>query len=250
MVNYLKRPDFPLFSGIKWGLLLFLVVALNACQEANTKSNLKAGQPTSSKNQTAWESQIERGNQASQRKRWSVATEFYNKALDLMNNEDSRERAPSRSEIERVTHLASYTQLLAGTTRSMGNCDITMREQVRGVLIKKHLYPVEFEYDSVEFTQAGEGWAEKIAQCLREKKLSGISLIGHTDDRGDEAYNKKLSLRRAKAVEKYLVKQGLSLSIETEGRGEEEPIKDPPPGVAQGDEEYYQLNRRVEMLTY
>jgi OOP family OmpA-OmpF porin len=125
-----------------------------------------------------------------------------------------------------------------------------MREQTRGVLIKKHLYPVEFKYDSVEFTQAGEQWAEKIAQCLREKQLSGITLIGHTDDRGDEAYNKKLSLRRAEAVEKYLVKQGLNFGIETEGRGEEEPIKDPPPGVAQGDEEYYQLNRRVEMLTY
>ncbi|MBS1175139.1 MAG: ompA 3 [Burkholderiaceae bacterium] len=55
-------------------------------------------------------------------------------------------------------------------------------------------------------------------------EVSGLKIIGHTDSLGDERYNEALSLARASSVARYLGKQGLSLPMETEGRGEREPV--------------------------
>lgn len=51
-----------------------------------------------------------------------------------------------------------------------------------------------------------------------------IEISGHTDDKGDEAYNQDLSQRRADAVKDYLVSKGIDEArIETRGAGEDEP---------------------------
>src|SRR5690606_33300855 len=51
-----------------------------------------------------------------------------------------------------------------------------------------------------------------------------IEISGHTDDKGDEAYNQDLSQRRADAVKDYLVGKGIDETrIETRGAGEDEP---------------------------
>lgn len=51
--------------------------------------------------------------------------------------------------------------------------------------------------------------------------------VGDTDSVGTEAYNQKLSLRRATAVKVYLVSQGVAESqIFTEGKGKTQPIAD------------------------
>jgi OmpA-OmpF porin, OOP family len=51
--------------------------------------------------------------------------------------------------------------------------------------------------------------------------------VGHTDAVGTEAYNQKLSLRRADAVKAYLVSKGLDPArLYTEGKGETQPVAD------------------------
>jgi OOP family OmpA-OmpF porin len=68
-----------------------------------------------------------------------------------------------------------------------------------------------------------------------------IAVHGHTDSRGSAAYNKDLSLRRARAVVKYLMDKGVSPSrLEAEGFGPSKPIasNDTDAGRA--------TNRRVE----
>lgn len=69
-----------------------------------------------------------------------------------------------------------------------------------------------------------------------------IKIEGHTDSRGDIAYNQQLSLRRAEQVKQYLIKKGVEPSlIEISYKGELDPTK--PNNNAQN----MQLNRRVEV---
>ena len=65
-------------------------------------------------------------------------------------------------------------------------------------------------------------------------KIKGVNLevviaIGHADRIGSNAYNNKLSMRRANSVKAYLVSKGIPANrIYTEGKGEKQPVKDCP----------------------
>jgi OOP family OmpA-OmpF porin len=83
-------------------------------------------------------------------------------------------------------------------------------------------------------------------------KLSGINLeviiaVGHTDSIGSDAYNQKLSVRRAESVKAYLVSKGIEPNrIYTEGKGKKQPIA---PNTINGHDnpEGRAKNRRVEI---
>lgn len=82
---------------------------------------------------------------------------------------------------------------------------------------------------------------EVVAVLLRHPDL-GVEVQGHTDSRGDAAYNKKLSENRAKAVMKYFIKEGIDpRRLSAVGLGENRPIasNDTPEGRA--------MNRRVQL---
>ena len=69
-----------------------------------------------------------------------------------------------------------------------------------------------------------------------------IIAVGHTDSVGSEAYNQKLSVRRAEAVKAYLVSKGIEKNrIYTEGKGEKQPVAD------NKTKEGRTKNRRVEI---
>ena len=66
--------------------------------------------------------------------------------------------------------------------------------------------------------------ADKINSYVKDT-LEGITLTGHTDRLGSDAYNQRLSERRAKTVKNYLVKKGVDAGkISNSGRGEREPV--------------------------
>ncbi len=71
-----------------------------------------------------------------------------------------------------------------------------------------------------------------------------IKITGHTDDRGSASFNRKLSLDRANAVKKYLLKHiaNKNLKITVLGRGEDEPI------ASNDSDEGKAKNRRVEII--
>jgi outer membrane protein OmpA-like peptidoglycan-associated protein len=84
---------------------------------------------------------------------------------------------------------------------------------------------------------------ESLATSLKNNPETTVLIVGHTDATGSDAYNQKLSVRRAEAVRSYTIAQGIASSrLSTEGRGESEAISD------NTTEEGRALNRRVEIV--
>ena len=114
--------------------------------------------------------------------------------------------------------------------------------------------PIEFEDDSTEFTPKGEKYAEQLFAFITVQGLQDVTLVGHTDPRGSDAYNLKLSERRAAAVVKYLRHQGLpdNVKLTASGKGESQPIQSENPDLYTGftEAQLHQLNRRVEIDLY
>ena len=82
-----------------------------------------------------------------------------------------------------------------------------------------------FDFDQSRLKPAGEEKLKAIAQRLATMDLEVVVATGHTDWTGSGAYNQSLSERRAGAVKRYLVTQGLpERRIFTEGKGEREPV--------------------------
>jgi outer membrane protein OmpA-like peptidoglycan-associated protein len=66
---------------------------------------------------------------------------------------------------------------------------------------------VYFDFDSAEITLEAEGQLRELGKALADAKLKGaaISINGHTDAKGSDAFNKRLSERRAASIKAYLV---------------------------------------------
>ncbi|CAM3983956.1 hypothetical protein BOTU111921_04760 [Bordetella tumbae] len=124
---------------------------------------------------------------------------------------------------------------------------ITVHETADSVVIAV-ASDVLFEFDSAELSGQAQDTLAEVAKKLNETPKQSVKVVGHTDARGADTYNQKLSLDRAKTVVKYLTQNGVKASrMKAEGRGESEPVApneiqgaDNPDGRAQ--------NRRVEFI--
>ena len=68
---------------------------------------------------------------------------------------------------------------------------------------------------------------DDLVEKTKDVNLEVIIAVGHTDSDGSDAYNQKLSERRADAVKTYLVGKGIDKNrIYTEGKGEKQPVAD------------------------
>jgi outer membrane protein OmpA-like peptidoglycan-associated protein len=104
---------------------------------------------------------------------------------------------------------------------------------------------VHFAFDQATLTPHGMQQAAALAQALASLYTPGrrFRLIGHTDSRGDETYNDRLSQQRADAVRQYVLAHTAldSASVLAEGRGKRELL------YQATTEEEHALNRRVEV---
>lgn len=101
---------------------------------------------------------------------------------------------------------------------------------------------VQFAYNSAQILKASDFILEAVHKILQENsKIQAVSVQGHTDSKGGEAYNKQLSRRRAQAVVAWLVRHGIDKDrLKAEGFGAERP-KD-----TNSTDEGRANNRRVE----
>jgi len=82
-----------------------------------------------------------------------------------------------------------------------------------------------FEFDKAVLLPAGKAKLDDLAAKAKDVKLEVILAVGHTDRIGGEAYNQKLSEKRAAAVKTYLVGKGVEANrVYTEGKGEKQPV--------------------------
>ena len=100
---------------------------------------------------------------------------------------------------------------------------------------------VHFDFNSPIIKQASYIYLNALVDFLKKKPQTNIDIIGHTDLHGSDEFNLTLSLKRAKAVKNYLVKQGINSSrITTKGMGKSSPL------VNKKGPEFDWQNRRTE----
>jgi OOP family OmpA-OmpF porin len=99
-----------------------------------------------------------------------------------------------------------------------------------------------FDFDKSVLKPEGKAKLDDLVSKVKAINLEVIIAVGHTDWIGTDAYNQKLSVRRAEAVKAYLVSKGIEKNrIYTEGKGEKQPVAD------NRTKEGRAKNRRVEI---
>jgi OOP family OmpA-OmpF porin len=82
-----------------------------------------------------------------------------------------------------------------------------------------------FDFNKSVVKPAGKAKLDDLVSKVKGINLEVIIAVGHTDSVGSDAYNQKLSVRRAEAVKAYLVSKGIEKNrIYTEGKGEKQPV--------------------------
>ncbi|WP_028602756.1 outer membrane protein OmpA [Ottowia thiooxydans] len=99
-----------------------------------------------------------------------------------------------------------------------------------------------FDFDKSVLKPEGRAKLDDLIGKVKGINLEVIIAVGHTDSVGSNAYNQRLSVRRAEAVKAYLVSKGIERNrIYTEGKGKTQPVADN--RTAEGRAK----NRRVEI---
>lgn len=85
-----------------------------------------------------------------------------------------------------------------------------------------------FDFDKSVLRPEGRRELDDLVEKLKMIDIDSIIDIGHADRFGSDAYNRKLSLRRAESVKAYLVSKGVPANrIFTDGKGETQPVTKP-----------------------
>lgn len=115
------------------------------------------------------------------------------------------------------------------------------KETERGLVVT--LSDVLFEFNRADLKPGAMRDLDKLVDFLQENPTRNILIEGHTDNVGSDTYNIQLSEQRARSVESYLLRRGVSPArIAARGYGESYPI------AGNDSEAGRQQNRRVEMV--
>lgn len=144
------------------------------------------------------------------------------------------ERRPTEQQIIQRLTLPPPKPLTRSLTRNL---------KVEEVPPPKIDLEVNFEFNSADLTGDARSVLDSLGRALQHPQLAGarIRIAGHTDGKGSDEYNLKLSERRAAAVAEYLVRQHRleAIRLAVEGHGKRKLLFPSQPDNP--------LNRRVEV---
>lgn len=121
--------------------------------------------------------------------------------------------------------------------------EVTKDVELKNVAVgsKIILKNIFFDFDKATLRPESTNELERLTQLLKDVPTLKIEISGHTDSKGADDYNKKLSDNRAKAVVAYLIGKGIAADrLTAVGYGEEQPI------ATNDTDEGRQMNRRTE----
>jgi peptidoglycan-associated lipoprotein len=151
------------------------------------------------------------------------------------------------SDAERAAREARQAEFLAKQQKSQEEAKAADRAEVVGEQLRKNAMAADtlffFGFDKSDLSQDALDDLDAHAKYLASVRAAKVRLEGHADERGTRAYNLALGERRANAVARYLVIQGVNRSqIETVSYGEERPLS------LSRDDNGWSRNRRVELI--
>lgn len=163
--------------------------------------------------------------------------------LDILSPEDiAREDSIAQAYADSVRMADSLA--VAEKQRVSDSLAALKRDDGKEVYIIRNIY---FDFNSFTLNREARIEAEKLFALMSENPGLYIEIIGHTDSKGAADYNKKLSLKRSRAVADYLMKRGVEKTrFVTTGAGESRLLAKETEGkkeLSAGQ----QLNRRVEI---
>lgn len=106
---------------------------------------------------------------------------------------------------------------------------------------------VLFDFDKSELRADATASLDKASELVKSYSSAPLSVLGHTDAKGNDAYNDRLSLSRAQAVANVLLRQ-TGREPHVEGRGKRQPVAPNTTPDGRDDPQGRQLNRRVQIL--
>lgn len=129
----------------------------------------------------------------------------------------------------------------AGTEVNAKGCPV---EKKAPIVLKG----VHFEYDSAKLTADAERRLDNVVNALKASTDIEVRIEGHTDSKGTDAYNMRLSDQRAASVKRYLVEHGIPADrLTSKGYGETEPVAPNTNPDGSDNPEGRAKNRRVEL---
>ena len=100
---------------------------------------------------------------------------------------------------------------------------------MRAPAVEKATFAVDafFDFDKAVLKPEAQAKLSDLVEKMKTISVEVVIAVGHADSIGSDAYNQRLSLRRAEAVKKFLVSKGVEANrIYTEGKGEKSPVAD------------------------
>jgi outer membrane protein OmpA-like peptidoglycan-associated protein len=149
---------------------------------------------------------------------------------DATRAQEEADRIRKRAEAE-LNRLEDALSKIAETHRT-----------ALGVVMNLGSDHLKFEFDKAELRPEDRELLSRVAGILLSSQDYTVSVNGHTDDVGSDAYNQKLSERRAQAVRDYLAKAGVPADVlSVTGHGKSLPLVRASTDAARA------KNRRVEL---
>ncbi len=134
------------------------------------------------------------------------------------------------------------------TGKRIENPNLNKRETYVDV---SNLYPIFFDFDKYYLRKESIDELDKYVAVLSRNPDYTIKIYAHTDAKGDDAYNIRLSKNRANSAKNYLIKNGIKRSrINIATFGEKKPVAKNQDEQGHDLADGRQLNRRIEFEVY
>jgi outer membrane protein OmpA-like peptidoglycan-associated protein len=156
----------------------------------------------------------------------------------LADAEAQRMKALAEAEAQRIKDSTeAEARRLAELNARRPVDTVIVLERGKTVILKG----VTFEFNKATLTTASETILGMAYNALVASPDVSVLIVGHTDNVGGAAYNKKLSLRRAETVKSWMIRKGIATKrLTVAGKGFDEPIDDNTTAAGRDN------NRRIE----